>query len=289
MADIYEALAKRQNGTTVDYTKIDANQLSSLLARPTGSQRSEAQLRQAAENRFASLYNQKNLAAQQQYDTTANAISNQLAALADAYTAQREQTQKDTAASLSWADRNALQRGMGRSSYNLANMTNIRNAGDKALQATYTAETNERNALNNNLSLAKQQLGQLLAAYAVDRETDILAHMDELRDKDYTRALQELQYRNELEMALANFGLNASKSGSGGSGNGGNNDKNSLNANADASASPGPLTYQDFLMIMNNTSPRNNINPAPQQSIAPKKKNPGFRESGILHNVNMLR
>lgn len=224
MADIYEALAKKLNGTTVDYGSLTANQLSDLLARPASGQRTEEQLRASGENKYASLYNQKNLAANQQYEATENSIQNQLASLADAYSAQKKQMQKNTASSLSTADRYALQRGMGRSSYNLANMANIQNAGNEALQGVYAAETNERNSLNSNLSLAKQQLAQILSSYGVGKETDILSYMDEQRESDYAKALEELQYRNELEMTLAEFAKQyggASGSGGGGGGGGG--------------------------------------------------------------------
>lgn len=204
--DIYEALAKL-NTTKADYTNMSANDLSELLSRPVSAARTDDELRASAENQFASLYNQKRLSAQQQYDATANSIDSQLAALADAYTAQKEQTYRDITSALGAADRAALSRGMGRSSYNLANQANIQNSGNRYLQEIYNAETNQRNALNSEKSLAAQQLAQQLASYGVDKESDILAWMDTQRENDYTKQLQELQYRNEIEKYLAEYAM----------------------------------------------------------------------------------
>ena len=181
----------------------DANKLPEVLNTMEYTARTDDQLRAEAEQRVGSLYNQKNLAINQQYARTTGSLKSQLDSLADTYAGQKEQAAENTKQAISKQDRSGLSRGMGRSSYLQATLGNMQTQGNKLLNQIDTAQTNQTNAINSQLQLADQQLGEILAAYQVDKETDILARMDELRSTDKTDSRAAAEYNNNLILALA--------------------------------------------------------------------------------------
>lgn len=181
----------------------DANKLPEVLNTMEYTARTDDQLRAEAEQRVGSLYNQKNLAINQQYARTTGSLKSQLDSLAETYAGQKEQAAENTKQAISKQDRSGLSRGMGRSSYLQATLGNMQTQGNKLLNQIDTAQTNQTNAINSQLQLADQQLGEILAAYQVDKETDILARMDELRSTDKTDSRAAAEYNNNLILALA--------------------------------------------------------------------------------------
>ena len=177
----------------------DANKLPEVLNTMEYTARTDDQLRAEAEQRVGSLYNQKNLAINQQYARTTGSLKSQLDSLADTYAGQKEQAAENTKQAISKQDRSGLSRGMGRSSYLQATLGNMQTQGNKLLNQIDTAQTNQTNAINSQLQLADQQLGEILAAYQVDKETDILARMDELRSTDKTDSRAAAEYNNNTD------------------------------------------------------------------------------------------
>ncbi len=92
-------------------------------------------IRTQAENRYQSVYDQKRLDARQAYETGDAALARELSGLQKTYDEQRRAAAVQTKDAYSQADRHALSRGMQRSSYNEANLTGIRLAGDAAQHA----------------------------------------------------------------------------------------------------------------------------------------------------------
>lgn len=172
------------------------------LEQPSFTARTEAELQQAAQNRYASYYDQLNQAAQQAYDRTSLAYQNQLSNMAPAYAKQMDEARLATTQAVSNVGRNALARGMGRSTYNLATMANVNLQGNKTLNSIQEALTNAQNTVNSQSAQAAEQLAQTLAGYGRNRASDILSYIDEQRQSDYAKELEALQYRNNLLMQL---------------------------------------------------------------------------------------
>lgn len=184
-------------------TGADSDQLAKALTTQAATPRTDDELRAEAERAVGTLYSEKQMAAQQRYDREQTALRSQLDALGTSYQRQAEQAEKNTRLALSGADQRALSRGMGRSSYNLATMGNIQSEGNRTLDYIQQNRTNQEGAINTQMTQQSQQLADILASYQVNRETDIMARIDELRsvDKKDTRAATE--YNNNLIMALA--------------------------------------------------------------------------------------
>lgn len=187
----------------VKLTGADSDQLAKTLTTQAATPRTEEQLRAEAERAVGSLYSEKQLAAQQRYDREQGALRSQLDALGTSYQRQTEQAEKNTRLALSGADQRALSRGMGRSSYNLATLGNIQSEGNRTLDYIQQNRTNQEGAINQQLTQQSQQLADLLAEYKTNRETDIMARMDQLRATDKQDARAATEYNNNLIMALA--------------------------------------------------------------------------------------
>lgn len=194
-------LSEALNG--VQLKNADADSLASVLTTQQAAPRTDEQLRAEAERSVGSLYNQKTLAAQQQYDRTALGLRNQLDAISAVYAQQRDNAAANTRQSISALDRRAMSRGMGRSSYNMATLGNMQIEGDKIQNQIATNETNTRADIESRIQQGNQQLAELLGSYQVDREMDILGRMDTQRDKDAALARQDVEYNNSLIMGLA--------------------------------------------------------------------------------------
>ena len=164
---------------------------------------SDDQVRQQAVNKYDPIFNQSKLSAQQAHDSSALALQQQLEALAPAYDKQRETTAQAFSQARSNADRQALTRGMQRSSYNAATLGNIDIAGAKAQDEIGAAQVRDENAINQKKALNATQLAQYIRQLETDYETNIAAYSDAIRDRDYDRAAAARSEANALELELA--------------------------------------------------------------------------------------
>ena len=80
------------------------DELRQQLTMDTYTPKTDEQMREEANQQYASVYGQKKLAAQQTFDQTDLALSNQLASLDQNYAKQREAAAKATRASQSSLD-----------------------------------------------------------------------------------------------------------------------------------------------------------------------------------------
>ena len=117
--------------------------IAQINASPVYQRMTSEQIAAEANRRYQSEYDQKRQSARQAYETSDAALSRQIAALSAAYNKQRLQSEQQNRQTYAQADRQALGRGMQRSSYNNANLTNIAMAGDAALRAITQANTVE--------------------------------------------------------------------------------------------------------------------------------------------------
>lgn len=161
----------------------------------------QQQMQEQATNRYKAVYDQKKLTAQQTYDTSDQALAQQLAGLQATYDKQREQSRENTALTYSAADRQALSRGMQRSSYNNATLANINLKGNEELQSISDTQAAQEKNIGEQRTLLAQQLANQLAQYDEAQQAEILAYMDELSAREYDRA----QNANQLAMQLYEY------------------------------------------------------------------------------------
>lgn len=164
----------------------------------------QEQMQQQAANRYASVYDQKRLSANQAFQTSDQALANQLSGLQGTYDKQREDAAESFRLNYSAADRQALKRGMQRSSYNSALLANINLEGQEAQQDINDAQAEKEGALNAQRTLAAQQLADQLARYDAAQKADELAYMDELAAREYDRGLAANATANDLAIAIYN-------------------------------------------------------------------------------------
>ena len=165
----------------------------------------QEQIKTEATQRYQSLYDQKRLSAQQSYETSDAALVRQLDGLASSYDRQRDESRAQTRRTYAQANRQALSRGMQRSSYNNASLANINLAGDEALSAISRAQTAQEGDIGQQRTLLSQQLAQQLRQYDADQLNDVLAYMDTLEAREYERSTQSLNARNELAMKIYEY------------------------------------------------------------------------------------
>lgn len=193
------------------------DELRQQLTMDTYTPKTDEQMREEANQQYASAYGQKKLAAQQTFDQTDLALSNQLASLDQSYAKQREAAAKATRASQSSLDRYSLQRGMQRSSFNAASQSNILAEGEKTLADINQSETVARQNIESQRAQLASQLAAQLGQYDVDYANDVQAYFNQLRQQDEASRVEADKYRNQLLMALYEYDQKGGSSGGGGS------------------------------------------------------------------------
>lgn len=217
-----------------------SSNLEQLLAKLNGQSYTpltEEEMRKKAESRYGAVYDAKELAAQQEHDSNALLLDQQLASLDATYKKQLEQSAKNYAQTASDFDRASLGRGMQRSSYNAASLANIGMQGAEAQQAILDTQAAQTKNINEQKALLGSQLAAELESLSAQEQADILAYLDELENQQYTRgqdanqlAMQIYEYQNAEELADREYAMWKAEfeakygggvgSGSGGSGSG---------------------------------------------------------------------
>ena len=192
--------------------------LAGQLSGSTYTPRTDDELQTAAQNRYASVYNQKRNTAQQNYQTKNLAYERQLAELQNKLIDSRAAVQKNTQDSLASANRYLVNRGMQRSSYGAANAARIESAGQTNLANLLRDYNVNADTIQQNRTLLAQQLADTLAAYDTDMQNDILAYIDEQKQLDYDRGLAAEKYADQLAFELYNLQQAQKKSSGGGGG-----------------------------------------------------------------------
>lgn len=165
----------------------------------------QEEMNEAAENRYRALYDQKRLSAQQAYEQSDAALARELASLQDTYSRERGRSASQTEAIYRQAGRQALSRGMQRSSYHNANLTNIHLAGEAAQQEIGREQAEAESDVNEQRSLLSRQLAAQIAGYDAQQRTDVLGYLDELAAREYDRTVQSQNTYTELAMKLYEY------------------------------------------------------------------------------------
>lgn len=225
------------------------DELRQQLTMDTYTPKTDEQMREEANQQYASAYGQKKLAAQQTFDQTDLALSNQLASLDQSYAKQREAAAKATRASQSSLDRYSLQRGMQRSSFNAASQANILAEGEKTLADINQSETAARQNLESQRTQLASQLAAQLGQYDVDYANDVQAYFNQLKQQDEASRVEADKYRNQLLMALYEYDQKGGSSGGGGSRGGSYASASSSSAlgDGDAQIADSGNAYDQFL------------------------------------------
>lgn len=239
---------------------MTVDELRRQLTMDTYTPKTDEQMREEANRQYASQYNQKKLSAQQTYDQTDLALTNQLASLGQSYEKQREAAGKATRASQSSLDRYSLQRGMQRSSFNAASQANILSEGEKNIAEINQTETNARQSLESQRTQLASQLAAQLGQYDVDYASDVQAYFNQLKQQDETARTEADKYRNQLLMALYEYEQqNGGSSGGSSSSRGGGSSSSSaavgtLGDEAAPASTASDSAYDQFMNMFSGTA-----------------------------------
>lgn len=164
-----------------------------------------SEMERQAQNRYQSVYDQNRLNARTEYENGDAALARELRDLQAAYDAERAQSRQGYRQAYAQADRQALSRGMQRSSYNNATLANINLAGEQAQRAIDGRQTAQESDIGEKRTLLSQQLARQLSQYDKSQSSDMLHYIDELEAREYDRAAANSARRNELELKLYEY------------------------------------------------------------------------------------
>ncbi len=165
----------------------------------------DEEMRQQAQTRYQSAYDEKRLSARQAYETSDQALLRELERLSGLYDAQRAQRDQQYRAASAQADRHALTRGMQRSSYNGATLSNIRLAGEGARAALDREQAQAQGDVGEKRTLLSTQLAQQLKQYDLSQQSDILSYIDQLEAREHDRLTKSQQQQNDIAMKLYEY------------------------------------------------------------------------------------
>lgn len=160
------------------------------------------QIKQQAENQYKSYYDQLRLAANQSTDRQNLALENQKADLQQRYDKQRQNTAEQYRQAYSQADRQALSRGMQRSSYNNQSLSNIDLKAAEAQKDLFNEQATEENKISSQQTQLAAQLADQLSQYDASEAADVLKRMDELEAREYDRKTTAENNKNTLTLQI---------------------------------------------------------------------------------------
>lgn len=175
------------------------------LSAQTYTPLTEEQMKQQAQSRYQSLYDQKRLDARQTYETQDAALARQLADEQAEYESQRQQSAQSYRQQEAQAGRQALSRGMQRSSYTGATQANIRLAGESARQQLTDQQSRREQAIGDQRTALTGQLSRQLAQLDQSQRADELSYLDQLSDREYTRLTDSRKAQNDLSLKLYEY------------------------------------------------------------------------------------
>lgn len=186
-----------------------ANLLETYIAALQANQKpytplTDEQMEEKAKNKYQAVYDQNRLSAQQQYDAAKLAREQQKAELNAMYDEQLQQSAENYAGQQASALRNALARGMQRSSYLGATVGNI---GIKGAEAQQYINKNREGSIKNIAeqdALAAQQLAAQIEQFNKSQLADQLAYQDELEQREYERGLTAADRQNQIAADIYN-------------------------------------------------------------------------------------
>lgn len=245
-----------------------------------------------AELYYQAAYEAQRLAAQQTHDESQLLLDQQLAGLQATYDQQREQSRENYAQVYSQADRQALSRGMQRSSYTGSTLANINLAGNEAQQAINDTQAQQTGNLQEQKTLYGRQLQQTLESLTKQQQADILAKADELKKRQEELALQQQEIRlqeqqmaMEYHMWLQEFNAKYGDKGGGGSSSSGSSSSGGSKKTS-SSASTSLLDLVGTSVV--NPDKVAELDKVGQQAVADKKSDEEAKKKAAVENGVIL-
>lgn len=201
-----EGAADAKYVSSIGATTNDIQALSQALARQYENAQYAARTgeeRQAqAELEYGSYYDQMRRAATQQQEQNDLRLAQQRDALQASYDRQRDNTAQQYRQAYSQADQQLLARGMGRSSYGLATLSNVALQGAQAQGEIDRQQTEAEREIEDQRTQLYQQLQQTLSGYEAEQARDILKRVGELEQQDYERDAKAAERQTSIAQQL---------------------------------------------------------------------------------------
>lgn len=165
--------------------------------------RDEAQLREAAQNKYGALYDGEIESLNRGARDKAQALEGQIAQLEPAYQNQLEGLKGQYKAQRQGLSDEALSRGLGRSSYVTDQISGSQQREIDQASVLAGEKEKARQALAGSITQLGGDLHKSTARLKGEREKSILAAIDEYRSADQNKALEAMKYNNDLSEKLA--------------------------------------------------------------------------------------
>jgi hypothetical protein len=162
----------------------------------TYTAKTEEEIRGQAETEYQSYYDLLRQSAQQDYETADLLLGQQIEGLGTTYGKQAEESRKEYDLAYSQSAREALSRGMGRSSYAVQTLANVDQAGIEAKQGIMDAQAAAEANLEAQRKQLVSQLTEKLTTYDASQAADILKRIAEIQETEYAK-----QYQAERDAA----------------------------------------------------------------------------------------
>ena len=163
------------------------------------------QIRDEANRNIGGKYAAQRLAAEQAYQTNDQALARELAGLQAAYDEQRDQSAESYDNAMRQADRQSTNRGMQRSSFNNATLSNIATEGLEARQKINEAQTEHEGNIDAQRTLLAKQLQSTLQQQTAQKMDELNAYIAAEEQKEYDRQQANIAQQNQLAMQLYQF------------------------------------------------------------------------------------
>ena len=171
------------------------NQLAALLTQSGYTARSREELEREAAAQKQSEYDQKRLSTRQQYEREALALAKELAGIASDYEEERTKSASAYAGGYQQLSRDALKRGMQRSSYNEQTLALLLNEAARAQGAISARQSAAEQEVRGRQTLAENQLGEQLRRYDEQQQADTLAALNTLLRQEQEKQSAALEWR----------------------------------------------------------------------------------------------
>ncbi|MEG1191939.1 MAG: hypothetical protein RSG50_01800 [Clostridia bacterium] len=165
--------------------------------------RDEAQLREAAQNKYGALYDGEIESLNRGARDKAQALEGQIAQLEPAFQNQLEGLKGQYKAQRQGLSDEALSRGLGRSSYVTDQISGSQQREIDQASVLAGEKEKARQALAGSITQLGGDLHKSTARLKGEREKSILAAIDEYRSADQNKALEAMKYNNDLSEKLA--------------------------------------------------------------------------------------
>lgn len=160
------------------------------------------EIEEKAKSQYKSYYDQLRLSANQSADKQNLALQQQKEGLQQTYDKQREDMAEQYKQAYSEADRQALSRGMQRSSYNNQTLSNIDLKAAEAQADLYNEQATEENKISTQQTQLAAQLADQISQYDASEAADVLTRIDELEEREYDRQTTAENNKNTLSLQI---------------------------------------------------------------------------------------